>query len=163
MNQSCTESVTLVAYAPEHADGVVAVVRAVHDEYGFSWEADGYHADLYDIERHYLARGGAFFVLLDGRRVIGTVGVTPHDADECELHRMYLLAAYRGRGMGRRMLDTALNWARQRGCRRMIAWSDVKLTTAHALYESYGFVRFGQRICDDPDKSREHGFAREPL
>lgn len=137
--------------------GVVAMVRAVHDEYGFSWEADGYHADLYDVEARYIATGGMFWVVLDGERLVGCAGVTLH-GDACELHRMYLAADCRGRGLGRRLLDVTMEFGRSKGCRRMIAWSDVKLTLAHRLYLKAGFTQEGGRICDDPDGSREYGF-----
>ncbi len=163
MNEALERSPVLVPYQRDHADGVVAVVRAVHDEYGFSWEADGYHADLYDVHATYIEPGGMFDVLLDGPRLVGTVGVARHDDVQCELHRMYLLAAYRGRRRGQRLLDAALDWARERSFRRMIAWSDVKLTDAHRLYLKNGFVRRGERICPDPDQSREYGFFKEPL
>jgi len=29
-------------------EGIVRVVKAVYDEYGFTWDAEEYHADLYD-------------------------------------------------------------------------------------------------------------------
>jgi len=155
--------IRLADFQPEHADGAVAVVRAVHDEYGFTWEAGGYHADLYDVPGHYLAPGGMFQVMVEGPRVIGTVGVIPHDARECELHRMYLHPDCRGRRLGQRLLDAALNWARSTGRTRMVLWSDVKLTHAHALYRANGFRPNGDRICNDPDNSHEYGFVREPL
>jgi GNAT superfamily N-acetyltransferase len=150
------------AYEPWMREAIVDVVRSVHDEYGFTWDFAGYHRDLYDIERYYLAPGGMFWALSVGERIVGCVGVTPH-GQECELHRLYLRREARGGGMGQRMLDTALDWARQRGFRKMVAWSDVKLGLAHKLYLTNGFVLFGQRLCDDPDQSIEHGFRKEPL
>lgn len=142
----------------QHADAA-EVVRAVHDEYRFSWEPGGYHRDLYDIDGYYLSHDGGFWVLTEGDRVVGCVGVTLH-GEECELHRLYLLRDYRGGGWGRRLLETALAHGRARGCRRMIAWSDVTLTDAHRLYRKAGFTQDGERICNDPDKSREFGFHK---
>lgn len=152
----------VVPYQPAHGEGVIRVVRSVFDEYGFTWEADGYCRDLYEPEAHYLRRGGMFWTMLAGGRVIGCVGVLVR-AGRSELHRMYLDRAYRGRGLGRRLLETTMDYARQRGCVSMRAWSDVKLTEAHALYLRLGFERRGERICDDPDNSREYGFWKEPL
>lgn len=172
----------LIPYDRRYGDGVIAVVRAVHDEYGFSWDEAGYHRDLYEIDRAYLHTGGAFWVLIDGPRVVGCVGVTVHDAANpahdpqgdvtaerpagfryCELHRLYLDSAYRGRRLGRKMLDAAMAFGRAHGCTRMIAWSDVKLPHAHRMYLDAGFVQCGSRICDDPDKATECGFWKEPL
>jgi GNAT superfamily N-acetyltransferase len=152
----------IIKYHPQHRDAVIAVVRRVHDEYGFTWDAAGYHRDLYDIQRYYLDGGGQFWMLLDDEQVVGCGGVTMH-GQECELHRLYLLREYRGRQLGRRLLELAMDFGRSKGCRRMIAWSDVKLPDAHRLYRKLGFVQEGERICDDPDKSREYGFWKEPL
>jgi GNAT superfamily N-acetyltransferase len=149
-------------FEPWMQEHVVAVVRAVHDEYGFMWDFAGYHRDLYDVRGAYLDVGGMFWTLALHGQIVGCVGVTPHGS-ECELHRLYLRHEGRGRGHGQRMLDTALDWGRARGCRAMIAWSDVKLGLAHRLYLANGFVLFGQRLCDDPDHSIEYGFRKEPL
>ncbi len=152
----------IVPYAAEHKEGMIAVVRSVYDEYGFTWEAGGYHADLYDIDRAYLSRGWMFWVMLSGDDVIGCAGASVHGS-ECELHRMYLSPAFRGRGLGRLLLEKVVEYGRARGCRRMRAWSDVKLTLAHKLYSRLGFIQEGERICDDPDQAREYGFWKEPL
>lgn len=150
----------IAAYEPAHREGVIRVVRTVYDEYGFTWEAEGYHRDLYDVEAHYLAGAGMFWVVLSNGSVVGCAGLKPH-GEECELHRMYLLREFRGRGLGRKLLELALAHGRSAGCRRMRAWSDVKLTDAHKLYLKMGFVQRGERICDDPDQSREYGFWKE--
>lgn len=152
----------IVPYAPRYRDGVVRVVRGVFDEYGFTWDPEGYCRDLCDPEEHYIRPGGMFWAMRDGDEVIGCVGVL-HRGRYSELHRMYLSSVYRGKGLGKQLLDACLNRARARGCTAMRAWSDVKLTRAHRLYLKSGFVRDGQRICDDPDRSREYGFWREPL
>jgi len=154
------EGIRIEEYADRHRDGVLAVVQEVYREYGFTWEAEGYHRDLYDVPGHYLSRGGMFWAMLEGESVIGCVGVLPRE-DDCELHRMYLRKSHRGRGLGRRLLDTAVTFARHRGWRRMRAWSDVKLTLAHRLYLKSGFIRDHERICDDPDQSHEYGFMKD--
>ncbi|HWL95186.1 MAG TPA: GNAT family N-acetyltransferase [Phycisphaerae bacterium] len=157
----------IVPYAESHRDGVVYVVKSVFDEYAFTWEADGYCRDLYTVDEAYLRPGGLFWCAVEQdverrTRVIGCAGVSFHDGYS-ELHRMYLLSECRGRGIGRALLTTCLNGARERGSPAMRAWSDVKLENAHQLYVKTGFVRDGERICDDPDKSREYGFWKEPL
>ena len=154
------KSARLVPFEPHHAAGVPEVVRDACIEYGFTWNDSHYFDDLHHVNKHYHDRGGMFWVLLDGEHVIGTVGVSRH-ADECELHRLYLLRGYRGHRFGQRLLDVALDWTREQTLNRMVAWSDVKLTHAHALYRANGFVQRGERIADDPDLSREYGFFKD--
>lgn len=150
------------AFESRDAAAVVAVVRAVFNEYGFTWEPDGYCADIHDVAGYYPGRGGAFWVARVAGRVVGCAGITVHDGIG-ELHRMYLLNAYRGRGIGRALLDACIEEVRRRGVTAMQIWSDVKLPDAHRLYLKNGFEQRGERICDDPDQSREYGFWKEPL
>jgi hypothetical protein len=41
-----------------------------------------------------------------------------------------------------------------------IAWSDVRLETAHQVYDRLGFERIGERVIEDIDRSREYGFRK---
>ena len=154
-----SERAVIVPFAREHADAVIGIISTVFAEYGMTFELDGFDADLTDVATSYLGRGGVFFVLLSEAEVIGTVGAMPHDDEESEIKRLYLRRDARGRGYGRRLLEHVLDWARRRGDRRIIAWSDVRLDTAHAVYDRMGFVRIGERMTDDVDRSREYGFA----
>ncbi|MCA9255685.1 MAG: GNAT family N-acetyltransferase [Phycisphaerales bacterium] len=150
------------AFQAADAEHVVDVVRTVFAEYGFTWETGGYCADIYDIRGRYLDSGGAFFVARAGKAIVGCSGVTMHDG-HAELHRMYLLKAFRGRGIGRRLLVACVEEARRAKAPAMRIWSDVLLPDAHRLYLRSGFQRRGERVCDDPDNSREYGFWKEPL
>lgn len=150
----------LVACGPGHGARVVALIRAVFDEYGMTFDLDDFDRDLTDIATHYLARGGMFSVLLEGDDVVGTVAAVAH-GDECEIKRLYLHPAYRGQGHGRRLLQHIVDWAAAQGFRRVTAWSDVRLTASHPVYERLGFQRIGERVVDDLDRSRELGFARD--
>lgn len=150
-------SLALVPFAPSHAPAVVALIRGVYDEYGMTFDPD-FESDLADVPHHYLDRGGCFRVLLDDERVVGTVGAVPRDAATCEIKRVYLDRAYRGRGHGRLMMEAILGWAAGAGFRSAVAWSDDRLTVAHAMYRRLGFERCGERTLADPDQSREHGF-----
>ena len=47
---------------PSDTPEVVRVIKAVYDEYGFTWDAEEYHADLYDLQAHYLDQAWPFFV-----------------------------------------------------------------------------------------------------
>ena len=134
------------------------VIHTVYDEYGFTWEADGYNSDTEDVQAHYIDQAGAFWVMeLDGD-IIATGGLMPISSDRCELWRLYLKAEHRGKGYGASLYKHILEFAKNQGYKEMEIWSDVKLTDAHRLYEKLGATYIGQRICNDPDKSTENGF-----
>ena len=58
-----------------------------------------------------------------------------------ELKRMYLRQAQRGRGLGKRLLATALDWARANGAASVKLDTTESMQAARALYEAYGFRR----------------------
>lgn len=88
------------------------------------------------------APGVTFFSAWDGRRLAGVVAIREIDADHGELKSMRAHPDYRGRGVGRAMLDRLLAEARARG------YSRVSLETgrpepfhpAQRLYRRNGFV-----------------------
>jgi len=91
--------------------------------------------DVETLPNSYLA----FWVLLDGEEVVGTGAVRALDAATCELKRMYFLPRVRGLGWGRKMGQTALDWAKDAGFGFMRLDTDFQLVAARRLYEALGF------------------------
>jgi GNAT superfamily N-acetyltransferase len=143
------------------APSVIALVGRVFAEYGFSWDPATEVPDLFDLDRRYGGEAGAFWVArLDGR-VVGSVGVERLADGRAELHRLYLDASLRGRGVGRDLVETVLGWCRKAGIGRLILWSDTRFDRAHRLYERLGFTKTGEReLPNDPNDTREFGYER---
>lgn len=118
-------------------DAVRTLVFEVLREYGLSPDPDGTDADLSEIEQHY--HDGWFSVLEVDGHIIGSVGLLPLEETVMELRKMYLHRDWRGRGLGRLLLEQALDEAQQRGARRIILGTAKVLTEAAALYEQSGF------------------------
>jgi GNAT superfamily N-acetyltransferase len=130
---------------------VAAVVRAVYDEFGFTWDEEGYHADLRDVEASY----AAFFVAEADGHIVGTAGLTEHGS----LERLYVLPAARSGGLGSALLTAVVDEARVQGHAQLEIWSDKLLVDAHRLYEHHGARIVAERVNDDPDASHEWGLV----
>ena len=121
---------------------IESLVFCVLREYGLEPDPAGTDADLSDIEAVYEGAGGMFDVLTDGAgAVIGTVAFFRVDSRTCELRKMYLARGARGRGLGRMLLEHALQRAAVLGFRRIVLETASVLREAVALYESRGFLR----------------------
>ncbi len=118
-------------------DAVRTLVFEVLREYGLSPDSEGTDADLFKIEQHY--RNGWFSVLEVDGQIIGSVGLSPQEKTVMELRKMYLHRDWRGRGLGRLLLNQALDEARKRGTRRVVLGTARVLSEAVALYEQSGF------------------------
>ena len=68
----------------------------------------------------------------------------PGPAD-VEIKRVYLLHRFQGAGVGRRLLDTAIGHARERGARRMLLGVYAHNRDALAFYARCGFHDVGER------------------
>jgi GNAT superfamily N-acetyltransferase len=168
-------------WEPADKLGAISVIREVFDEYGFTWEEDGYHADLYDVPKIYFADGHRFYVAISQGEVVGTVALEFFDpisgepgqttlvedtvriaSTDCSLERLYVRPSARKSGIGGMLLEHVINAAQESGCQAMEIWSDKRFEAAHRLYHRFGAVVVADRICDDPDESPEWGL-RLPL
>ena len=128
-----------------------AVVRSVYDEYGFTSDESGYHADLLDVEAGY----AAFFVAEVDGRIVGTAGLSERGS----LERLYVLPDARGAGVGAALLAAVAREARRLGHEQLEIWSDKRFVDAHRLCEREGARVVGERVHDDPDSSHEWGLV----
>lgn len=126
----------------EDLPAVRALVAAVGREYGFEPEPENVDADLYADSPAYFSEGGALEVLVDAQEtVVGVLGVLDvHAGEDAELRKLYLGRELRGKGMGRRLLDRALELAREGRARRLVLETSTRLKEGLALYERAGFV-----------------------
>ena len=119
------------------------MLYAALKEYNLKPDPDSTDADIKDIEHSYFERGGTFYVLeeKDGS-IVGAYGLYLIEKQTCELRKMYLHSAYRGKGLGKFLLDSALSEAGQLGFKRIILETASVLKEAISLYKSYGFVEY---------------------
>jgi putative acetyltransferase len=124
-------------------DNVAGLVYGILREYGLKPDPGCTDADIKDIESSYFGRGGMFFVLeAENGSIVGAYGLYPIDKKICELRKMYLHKAHRGKGLGKFLLEDALAKARQLSFDRMILETASVLKEAISLYRSYGFVEY---------------------
>jgi DNA-binding MarR family transcriptional regulator/N-acetylglutamate synthase-like GNAT family acetyltransferase len=74
----------------------------------------------------------------DGK-VIGSVFVVRHDETTAKLRMLYVDASARGMGIGNRLLQESLRFARHAGYKSMVLWTTSVLDDARKLYQKAGF------------------------
>lgn len=118
-----------------------ALVDAALREYGLGIVLQDLDIDLVDLELHYDARGGRFEILEgpDGE-ALGVVGWRLTDDGICELKKLYLARAARGRGLGRLALERVVASALALGCSAIVLETAAALERANRLYLRFGFV-----------------------
>jgi DNA-binding MarR family transcriptional regulator/GNAT superfamily N-acetyltransferase len=76
---------------------------------------------------------------LDGERV-GSVFVVRKSATVAQLRLLILSPHARGLGLGGRLVDECIAFARAKGYRKMVLWTNGQLDAARAIYSSRGFT-----------------------
>ena len=71
--------------------------------------------------------------------VIGSVFVVKHDQTTAKLRMLYVDASVRGMGIGNRLLEESIRFARLAGYKHMILWTTSVLVDARKLYQKAGF------------------------
>ncbi len=76
---------------------------------------------------------------IDGERV-GSVFVVRKSATVAQLRLLILTPAARGLGLGGRLADECIAFARGKGYRKLVLWTNGHLEAARAIYRSRGFT-----------------------
>lgn len=75
--------------------------------------------------------------------MIGTVAIRDFGDDIAKLKRMFVDHDYHGKGVGQKLLDHALDFAKVQGFREVILNTHPLMKRAHRFYEKNGFVKVG--------------------
>lgn len=127
-------------------------------EYGFDRTFEGLVAQIMaDFVRDFdPAREKCWIAEVHGERA-GSVFVVRKSATVAKLRLLLLTPEARGLGLGGRLVDECIAFARAAGYRRLTLWTQDNLTAARAIYASRGFelkesepnAAFGQQLVSE--------------
>jgi ribosomal protein S18 acetylase RimI-like enzyme len=96
-------------------------------------------ADAERMPGPYVAPRGGLWLALADDAAIGCVALRPLDDGGAEVKRMFVDSAWRGRGVGRALLEALIDGARARGHAVLRLGTLQDMTAAQGLYHSLGF------------------------
>lgn len=133
--------ITIRRFAEEDHDEVVALIQGVMAQ-EFSEDTHAYPtADLDSIKETYGGLGEAFFVAVDGKRIVGTVGIKREDDRIAFLRRMFVSPDYRGQKIGSKLIERALQFCEEVGYGEFVFRTTSRMTKAIDLCKKNGFVQ----------------------
>lgn len=117
------------------------VIRDVLLEYGLKSEPFGADRDVYDVELHYHAKGGEFWVVEREGEIVGTAAYYPIERgnNAVEIRKMYILPKARKKGLGKFLLQELESKIVSRGFDEIWIETASVLKEAVKMYENSGY------------------------
>lgn len=123
-------------------------VRALFKEYANSLDIDlcfqNFEAELAGLPGDYAPPRGALFMAHSAHDMVGCCALRPLDTADypnaCEMKRLYVRPALRGKGLGRRLAEAVMQAASLAGYTYVLLDTLSEMETARAMYQELGFV-----------------------
>ena len=115
------------------------------EEYGWDETYEALVADILSafVKTFDRSRARAWIVEMDGA-IVGSVFLVKQSDEVAKLRLLYIEPAARGHGIGTRLVEECVAFARGKGYRTLTLWTNDILASARRIYEGHGFRLISQ-------------------
>lgn len=128
-------------------DAEIEQVRSLFREYEAFLKVDlcfqGFEEELAALPGKYARPDGELLIACAWEAAVGCVAVRKLDDGVCEMKRLFVRPAAKGKGFGKKLAEEIIKTARELGYTLMRLDTLDTLSEAMRLYESLGFQRIG--------------------
>ena len=122
---------------------IAVIIREALKDFGADLPGTVYYDPTTDdLHSIFKTPNSNYFVAITDGNIVGGGGYFPTEglnSDTCELVKMYINASFRGKGIGKILLDQAIEHAIKDGFKYMYLETLPQLSLAVNMYKKYGF------------------------
>jgi GNAT superfamily N-acetyltransferase len=107
----------------------------------FGLDFQGFDEEMKRLPGEYAPPGGRLLLAIMGATPVGCVALRRIDDRICEMKRLYTIASIRGNGVGRFLVTTVIQSARNIGYEKMRLDTVPSMKSARHIYSSVGFKK----------------------
>ncbi len=133
--------VIIEAYTDINKKDVAALILHIqNDEFDIPITLE-MQPDLNEIPGFYQINSGNFWIAKSDSKIIGTISLLDIGNRKGALRKMFVDKDYRGKefGVGQKLLNTLVDWAREKGFTEIFLGTTEKFIAAQRFYEKNGF------------------------
>lgn len=127
----------------QHDSKVCEIIRKVGEEYGAIGEGFGpSDPEVNSMSQNYNDESSSkYLVATINEIIVGGSGVASFNGSNeiCELRKLFLLPESRGLGLGKKLTEDCLAYAKSKGYKKCYLDTLKSMTSAISLYENIGF------------------------
>jgi ribosomal protein S18 acetylase RimI-like enzyme len=127
------------AHSEEDIQQARELFRAYAASLDFDLSFQNFEQELAELPGAYAPPMGRLLMAIVEGQIAGCVALRPLQPGVCEMKRLYLRPAFRGKALGRRLIEALIAEARQIGYERMRLDTVPSMVAAIDLYRSLGF------------------------
>lgn len=164
MSSNSREILIRPATFPNDRAAVENLLREYAASLGVDLSFQDFAEELAGLPDKYAPPGGALLLASADSAPVGCAAFRPLSERGCEMKRLYVRPAFRGQGIGRRLIQRVLTDAREAGYSQICLDTLPSMREAQALYESFGF-RDSAPYCHNPVPGARYlvmDFKRQP-
>lgn len=98
-----------------------------------------YDEELEHLDTKYGLPSGRLYLAFYDEKLAGCIGLRKIDDQNCEMKRLYVRPAFRGKNIGGKLIQQILKDAKERGYSHMLLDTLPFLKSAIHMYKAYGF------------------------
>ena len=124
--------------------------RLFSEEYGWDERCEALVARICaDFLTHYNPdRERCWIAEMDGQ-IVGSVMLVQESEEVAKLRLLLIDPRARGLGLGKRLVDECIRFARRKGYKKLVLWTNHVLVAARNIYQKAGFVK----VKEEPHRS----------